>query len=628
MQSNLHRARNSFGLTRSSSMSSMGSRQTEHVSEIPAIHQRQVDGPPSPAKHREKDTFSLVGNAMGHSRVFSETSVPSSLQTLPPKQENAKGPRRASSAMGLRGISPSFRTQNTADTPRTSARSSLTRTGSFSNRHNKSLEPLHEHGPAPDFSSDKFAQENPKASEQPPSKLEQNKGSVGGALTRSGSNPQIRELRDQMQDLKGKISSLKERTREDSLRRRSLQSLKTPNPFTAADQWYSGPEVNFHRHNITNDGSATFALEKARKAEDLQIEQQAGIPNSKLLAESVEPDIVVEDSYAKMSPESQEGNWFHDELDKSPSAGVEQPSRNRFHEPFDNLDRISEADSLLEEQDYHESSPSPIRDRHEDRADAFDYEHFYLDSGMGNFSRRDVGRSDSRASTDSAETTKPGVSNRQSSESTHTPRKKKSSSEEPHSSNTNHKQSNHGRKTSVDSVSTVRTFATATEGAGSDQDDMNDMPQMAGSWQPDRPTVHKPRRPQREVFQGNAVKHSDFWNNEAGRQLISDSSGFPHITQPPTPISTNRTLPVFSVPELASVLLRSCRTREGQTHQVQLSDEDQVLVERLTESLMIACTQLDTLNHDRGSYENKIWRGRLGAARRVLDGEMNGGDSF
>uniref|UniRef100_A0A8H7N9J0 Uncharacterized protein n=1 Tax=Bionectria ochroleuca TaxID=29856 RepID=A0A8H7N9J0_BIOOC len=59
------------------------------------------------------------------------------------------------------------------------------------------------------------------------------------SLNRSASAAQMRDLHDQMQDLKGKISSLREQARVDSLKRRSLQSLRTPSPFTHA-RWDHG----------------------------------------------------------------------------------------------------------------------------------------------------------------------------------------------------------------------------------------------------------------------------------------------------------------------------------------------------------------------------------------------------
>src|SRR6187402_640373 len=42
-----------------------------------------------------------------------------------------------------------------------------------------------------------------------------------------------------MSDLQGRLFVLRDRARDDTMKRRSLQSLRTPSPFTAAEQWYS-----------------------------------------------------------------------------------------------------------------------------------------------------------------------------------------------------------------------------------------------------------------------------------------------------------------------------------------------------------------------------------------------------
>src|ERR1700710_3185945 len=53
----------------------------------------------------------------------------------------------------------------------------------------------------------------------------------------------MRDLTDKMKDLKGKISTLRDRARDDTMKRRSLQSLRTPSPFTAAEQWYTAAKA-------------------------------------------------------------------------------------------------------------------------------------------------------------------------------------------------------------------------------------------------------------------------------------------------------------------------------------------------------------------------------------------------
>lgn len=55
-------------------------------------------------------------------------------------------------------------------------------------------------------------------------------------MSSSKSTQQMRVLRDQMKDLRGKITSLQQQTRSDSMKRRSISSLRsTPNPYDSHD---------------------------------------------------------------------------------------------------------------------------------------------------------------------------------------------------------------------------------------------------------------------------------------------------------------------------------------------------------------------------------------------------------
>ncbi len=108
--------------------------------------------------------------------------------------------------------------------------------------------------------------------------------------------------------------------------------------------------------------------------------------------------------------------------------------------------------------------PALTGERHEDRADAFDYEHFFLHSGMGNYSADEFMRRNSYASIDSTETAKPDD---------HQTRPESQVEAETN------RQAEHAamqarlleRNVSVDSVSTVASFATATEGDDDEEDE-------------------------------------------------------------------------------------------------------------------------------------------------------------
>ena len=88
---------------------------------------------------------------------------------------------------------------------------------------------------------------------------------------------------------------------------------------------------------------------------------------------------------------------------------------------------------------------------HEEREDAFDYEHFILHSALGNFSRTGKLRRTSDSSTSSAATTRP-----------------------VDDQSTSVDQAARPRANSVESISTVASFATAVEGEDEEDDDDED----------------------------------------------------------------------------------------------------------------------------------------------------------
>jgi len=66
------------------------------------------------------------------------------------------------------------------------------------------------------------------------------------------------------------------------------------------------------------------------------------------------------------------------------------------------------------------------------------------------------------------------------------------------------------------------------------------------------------------------------------------------------------------------------RSEDGTTTPaVQLGKDDRDLVEKLVESLGKVCIHLHTNGDGGGKYEGRVWRRRLDAARRVLNGEVD-----
>ena len=228
------------------------------------------------------------------------------------------------------------------------------------------------------------------------------------ALTRSRSAMPIRAVRDQMEDLRGRISSLQRKAREDHLKRRSLQSLRTPSPSTAAERWYLGADVGVGderlaliRHvprpestviELSSDGAGSYRGEDGPPSPREPPEDQEGGRGEKL---GSRPGLVDDHNGAHGMDEPTKPD--HDDPKPTRSKAVEIPEEGE-----------KGANSVVVVDDDRETEyAATMGERHEDRADAFDYEHFFLHSGMGHYSSRHFGQRDSFASDVSIDTARP-----------------------------------------------------------------------------------------------------------------------------------------------------------------------------------------------------------------------------
>lgn len=287
-------------------------------------------------------------------------------------------------------------------------------------------------------------------------------------LSRSASTSQMRDIKDQVKDLKGKISSLREQARADSLKRRSLQTLRTPSPFTHAriNQWcvdtVREPDTPDTR-SLDSGGVNSPWNGEVNREEDSS--QSGGLDNP------------VQDDFGHISPilipaisEEDEADEVSDQLDDSRDAapydaeeGVdddnedmltengdveEEDVSSEYEEAIDDgYDVLSESGDSI----YHESVQNQVS--HEDREDAFDYEHFFLHSAMGTLGQRlRRRRSDaSFSSEESVETTRGPTTAEETGEVGEHPKESPALT----------------RRGSETSISTIGTFATAQEGRSS-----------------------------------------------------------------------------------------------------------------------------------------------------------------
>ncbi|KAK4199582.1 hypothetical protein QBC40DRAFT_80482 [Triangularia verruculosa] len=281
------------------------------------------------------------------------------------------------------------------------------------------------------------------------------------SLLRSTSSAQMRDIKDQMKDLKGKISTLREQARADNLKRRSLQSLRTPSPFTYSqlDQWYTEPPSNRNSIALTA-GSASGRNPWNGEESDVEGDVKENSPLS--LRDSHADDLTGVSHDIQTQTELALDDHRALDTDDPMHTAREEVSPDESDDVSDMLtengdvedealeDEFQDADEDIRSESgeslYHDTVQHQIS--HEDREDAFDYEHFFLHSAMGTMSRLKLerrGSVDSYTSEDSVETTRGPT---RANDYNNSPSKSLS----PRS-----------RRNSSASVSTVDTFATAEE---------------------------------------------------------------------------------------------------------------------------------------------------------------------
>jgi hypothetical protein len=615
-----------------------------------------------PAKHRQVNNISvsLIGSP-GHMRVFSENSIPSSLYS----PLHAVRTPVAATPSPVRGEADS---RDSVSTPRASP-SSRSPPSRGSNHHVAPLEPLSEDEAAP---MRDLERETVRASTAEPYSKRSGDPRV---LTRSTSSMQMRDLTDKMKDLKGKISTLRDRAREENLKRRSLQSLRTPSPFTAAEQWYTaspvykgiGKSANAGiAHNTWNgepsvDGAddenvghptkespkyedsegPSIYQDVEQEEEDIEKQPEHVISDRHTLTHNSEQDDTY-DTAEEQEQQEDEGVAMYDGTGEE----VEECEEDQYVDELVDHNELDEYRSESEASQYHDSFAVPIS--HEDREDAFDYEHFFLHSAMGSIGRRNSsGSLDSFGSEDSVETTK----------GPEAPVAIVNGDDTPDKIVRGHIKS----QKSVDSVSSLASFATATEGRRSSevpavQDDEDDgdyaVQPVSGPHPEEAATAIATPTPTAVTEKRSTFGKSTPTELPESRQALLSQSSRPSSgsmddstqsgkLQRPSMSSftstgstgTTRSFPLVNKPKDSSqrssaILSEAIRLNRSSTDSLDgrqvspvdmLAREDQILVERLVGSLGKCVLGLQEAG--RASSEGRMWRRRLDAARRVLEGQ-------
>ncbi|KAI9816415.1 MAG: hypothetical protein M1832_005082 [Thelocarpon impressellum] len=510
MEGNLSRARHSLIISPSPSMSPSlpaSPPWTRTTAVSPHADERRIYPAMgvSPARHRQlHPTLPSSTGSPGHARVFSETSVPSSLHSSDrsSRKENEFRARSAADGImaarsrkaGALGLAKSTSLREVRNTPsirndpqfwHVGTRNYLSRPSPGPEKEDLGRGAHGSHGLDPQPPSDD-GYSDPDDVNPPPY-------GYHAGLARSQSTIQMRDVRDQMKDLKGRISSLQQRAREDNLRRRSTQSLRTPSPFTAAEQWYLGSSG----YRDGGLGARPPAGKGPRR-----IEIASSVEGEIVDAGDDEPDLDDEPIAAGRYEDAQElqqtrthaqgGHDDPDDYDLHPQTDGEDAEtwQGDYLEEYDGSAEAAEHDVVGEdvsgpvavvdaeeeeevgtvEEDVSSDGTTspPVGERHEDRADAFDYQHFYLHSGMGNYSQQELewrNSTGSYGSTESVETARAVEASPRKFPKLVQPRLLAKDDEQRDYMKL------HQRQMSTDSISTVATFATATEGQHSDEEE-------------------------------------------------------------------------------------------------------------------------------------------------------------
>ena len=622
MENNLSRARNI-----QSPLSSYGSESTPSPT---------FTRPPT-AVHRENDTGRPSKPYFGHARVSSENSLPTGFKpsTYTPRSSSALG-----AAGGYRPPALNWKDANRAlDSPKESPKersiygnSSYSRSQIQISPHLKepALEPLSEDDDPNLATPSRQSLENTNLD----SFLSPTFGSYNElGLKRSASTAQMRDLKEQMNELKGRLSSLRDQARADTMKRRSLQSLRTPSPFTHArvDQWYAGPKkpnggadistVNETPDQEAADESVPSAMgvpEGVPEASDDKardpIPNQNGIDESS--SESRYTEVDEETPQTELRPATSQmqlplnspaspNHIVRDDIEDD----MKTEDGSQDEELSDHYDSASESGDSY----YHDTVQNQVS--HEDREDAFDYEHFFLHSAMGSMSRRRnrSGSESSFTSDDSTETTRGPTA---------------SGAGRP-------------RRGSTTSVSSADTFATATEGRNTRAEyeatrdrrtKVAELPARVWSQTSDRPRhseiggtdpIGMPRSQSSAATFPARPSHSSLSSTTSHRS-------FPLVSRPKSNggMLTPRDSPDQGLKRISESLLSDaasvcdkesiCSGDRSTTTIEALQRDDQLLVERLVASLG-RCI-LGLTESERATPESRMYRRRIESAKRMLEG--------
>jgi hypothetical protein len=489
---------------------------------------------------RSKPLYPVIKSVTSsHSRVLSETSIPSSSGRL------SRAPEiRSASALdystghsigsSLLGGSPTAYSQG------------LSPASVSSRSFNTPLQALQEEDASPSSSSTNKT--SPEVSMPRGLGITTNPSFVDDNTSLGGSNPLVNEtnlgrslsqastrsgtLRDQMIGLKSKVIDLKARAQADSLRRRSLQNVRAPSPYDqAAEQWYAGaaeykagesplstnaglgwsgqqqaqtPE--FGTPTSPRDGSAALGMEPNGTPVPTAAPTRTDVNTPTLHQDlrKIQPGRDGEDSPGQ--PSHYEDAFEESSSDPEDAVAASEEEQVYLNEALEESLHEAEPELSSLSEDVVDLNGEP--ERHEDRVDAFDYENMFLHSALGNYSQPAFHRRNSSSNSEDSETSNVSVETARAAAAEDLEEDEtdvQASIDENRAQRFNHEQLEqghyetlgngdlptptaprapwiHSRSNSLDSMSSTATFATATEGGGNSETGSDTIPKEILNW--------------------------------------------------------------------------------------------------------------------------------------------------
>ncbi|MCJ1475946.1 hypothetical protein MMC13_004610 [Lambiella insularis] len=451
----------------------------------------------------------------------------------------------------------------------------INRSISLGSRQQGLLEALREDDDATSFRSSNIEEQPSSLAISAPSS---DRIDVSKQVRKARSRIELQDLQERIQALNGTASLMIRDIQQNKMQRRSLQTLKTPSPFTVSREW---------SNKVASPLQSSRSQVHHREDADLEIRR----PTAKGFSPTLEPTTLDDNN------DLQDDNKVNDRCTEE--------ARNELFEPFSapqhsddeseiippSLNQRTEdsftkprsmSDELYHPMERPNDKPLSPPPKHEDRPDAFNYETFFIHSSTGTYSRiapslntsissDGTTRRYSQSSTSSADTTKAASPVPQSPTHTLAPTHLQPSLSTSGGHAPIRKAAGHSRQNSKDSISTENTFATAAESAGpgdiSDDDFNLVLPRQKSL--PYRPTNANVTRTQRLTGPVVATSHIP---PSVHHQPPSDAS-FP--TAPPRKHSSTS----------LATLLHSLNVP-------QLDAEDGVVVTDILSTLQLACRDL------------------------------------